>query len=383
MDNLDRQLKNIFKERQVCKIPKKTQKIIDNTLENLHKKNNTKFNVKYKIAGICAVVLLTTTVVFAKDIKNIINNVFNYENTGKKGIQTAVNNGYIQNTNMDYIESNGTKFKIDYIAMDDSALALNFNFLLDESAEGFEGISFYDMKIYDDNDNLIYTEVEKYPNESIALGIGIVKPILIEGNNIIQSFLIESDRFPKTKTIRITFKKITLYNVNKGNPITKEISGDFDIKLDIEEKFYNRETIEYKIEKVRETKDIKLDKVFVTDTSFNIIINDIPVYDFAIDLKDSKGNIYNIENLFFHNVNDETGRKIAKLDFTKYNIYEGELKLIIKGKLEELDSEIPIFINESDYVTENGMSVYNVNQNSKRDKESIPYTVLAEYVLKK
>lgn len=373
MDKLDKLIKNAYKEDKLnMNIPIQTEKTINTTLKSL--KNNKCYNLKIKVASVCALVLISSSIIVVanEDIKNLLSNIFNYDHIGEKGVQTAVDYGYIQNTNMDYIECNNTKFKIDYVSMDDSSIAINFNFLLDENADGYEGLSFFDMKIYDDKNNLIYTEEEKYPNDGIALSIGISKPIFIHENNIIQSFLIKSDRFPKTKTLRFTFSKISLYNVNNGNPIVKDISGNFDISIQLEEKFYNRKTIEYKVTNLNENgnMDLKISRAFLTDTSFNIIIENNSFSTFDIEIKNQTGDIiYSNPNIVFYEVNDDTHRKIGRIDISKYDVYNEELLIQLTGKKLVNNNENKIFLTNN-IVDSTGMSVYNIKEMKANSNES-------------
>ena len=382
-DSLDQQLEKIFKEHKNNDLPNKTKIVIENTLEDFGKSMyKNKKRIVYKIASCFAIFVVGCSIVFAKEIKNLAQNVFNYDNQGIQGVQVATDKGYIQNVDMEYIEADNTKFKIDYVTMDDTNLALNFNFLLDINAEGFKGISFYNMKIYDDSGNIIYTEEEKFPNEGISLGIGIVKPVYISGNNIIESFLIESDRFPKTKNLRITFDKITLYNENHGDPITKEINGDFDIMVELDEKFYNRKTIMYNIESADGNTEVGLEKAFLTDTSFNLIINNSKLNKISIELKEENGQtIYSQQDIFLKEINDNSGKKIAKLDTTKYNICDYNIELTIAGDyIDEKTHDIYLYNYQAD---ESGS--YDISKITKnlQDGENSTNTITAKYILKK
>ena len=377
--SFDEQIKQIFKKNRKNKLPKETELIINNTLESLRKdKFVNRKQIMYKIAACFMVCLIGCGIVYAKEIKNLAQNIFKYDVKGTQGVQVATDKGYVQNVDMEYIESNNVKFKIDYVTMDDTNLALNFNFMLDVNAEGFNGISIYDMKIYDDNNNMIYTDEEKFPNESIALGGGIHKTVFISGNNVVQSFLIESDRFPKTKTLRITFDKITLYNENKGNPITKELNGKFDITVNLDEKFYNRKTIEYDIEDKENEDYFGLKRAFLTDTSFNIIINHPKSNRVSIEIKDTDGKIlYSEKNRYLMKTNDNTDNKILKIDITKYDKLSDIMELTIIENSSNEESENIYLYNQ-----ENQNGVYDVSKYQGGNK-IIKNNEIEKYILKK
>lgn len=380
-NSLDEQLKSIFNKNRNTELPEKTKITIKHTLINLKKeKSKCKKQIIFRMTACCAICLLGCGLVFAKEIKNFVQDIFNYDVQGTQGVQIAADKGYIQNIDMEYIESNNTKFKIDYVTMDDTTLALNFNFLLDQNADKFRGLSFYNMKIYDDLGNIIYTEEENFPNEGISLGIGISKPIFVSGNNLVESFLIESDRFPKTKTLRITFDKITLYNENMGNPIIKEINGDFDITIQLDEKFYNRETQIYNIEAVTNAEKIELSNVFLTNTSLNFIIDNTALNELSMELKDENGNIlYNIENIYLKEINDESHRKIAKIDITKYEKLGKSLQLTIKAK-DNSESSRDIYLYN--YTSENDR-IYDIEKIEKNlNYENDSSYIIAKYILK-
>ena len=362
--NLDEQLHTMFKEHRNCELPEDIQITIDATLDNIKNSSRKKYLFSKILAG-CAIFLFAFTVVFAKDIKNLANNIFNYQFNGNQGIQKAVDKGYIQNIDMDYIETNNIKFKVDYVTMDDSILAINFNFLLDRDASEYKGISFYNMKIYDDSNNMIYTEEEKYPNDGISLGIGISKTIFINENNLVQSFLIESDRFPKNKIIRITFDKIILYNENKGKPITQQIDGNFDITVQLDEKFYNRETVNYNIKPMQTNNIIDLSKVFLTETSLNFVFNNSDLNKLSIDIKNENGLvIYHGDDIYLREINDNTNRKIAKIDITKYQEIPTNFELNIITENSTTTSK-NIYLYEFENENQN---VYNINEISKGDE---------------
>lgn len=200
-------------------------------------------------------------------------------------------------------------------------------------------------------------------------------------NNIIQSFLIESDRFPKTKNLRITFDKITLYNENYGNPITKEINGNFDIMIELDEKFYNRKTRMYNIELTEGNKEVGLEKVFLTDTSFNLIVNNPKLNRISAELKNEKGEIiYSQQDILLMEINDNSGKKIAKLDTTKYNIGNYNIELTIIGDfINEKTNDIYLY----NYQTEEDGSydISKITQNTQKDENNVN-SITAKYILR-
>ena len=103
MNNIEEKLKNIFLEEQLP--PTSYDFMINKTLNNLkfHKKHNYK-NIKLAFTAVCCSLLLITGTVFAKDIEKFIIEKFGLG----KGVETAINNGYIESPEMDYVGSSSS-----------------------------------------------------------------------------------------------------------------------------------------------------------------------------------------------------------------------------------------------------------------------------------
>lgn len=137
---MDENLKNEVKFRIAM------QKIND------EKNNNIKghFNKKSIIAA-CAILLLSTGGVFAKDIDNYIKQVFN---NSSKAIDIAVDNGYVQETKMDYIYDKDIGIKVDNLILDDLNLDISFNF--EAKKENLKSIRLNDFIITNDKNKVIF-----------------------------------------------------------------------------------------------------------------------------------------------------------------------------------------------------------------------------------
>ena len=85
-DNFENKIKNIFTEE--IEVPYYVKNTIRNTLNNTKenkKKNNLIFNTVKILATVCACCLITTGVVFAKDISNFIMNFFSNNEGNNNG----------------------------------------------------------------------------------------------------------------------------------------------------------------------------------------------------------------------------------------------------------------------------------------------------------
>lgn len=140
---------------------------------------------------------------------------------------------YNTNINMSYIQKDSISYKIDYISLEDDKLEFVFNFSFSEDVSNFEGVSLSEFTVEDENGNQIYTTNEDISQKSsIAYSIESTN-VEVKKNIIKQFYAFKLKEKINSKTILMNFKKIILYNVNNGSPITKEISGNWNLKLNI------------------------------------------------------------------------------------------------------------------------------------------------------
>lgn len=135
---------------------------------------------------------------------------------------------YQDNVDMSYIEKDNISYKGDYISLDDDKLEFVLNFSFTEDVSSFEGVSLSEFTIEDENGSQIYKGEESSLTYSIENS-----NIEVNKNIIKQLYRFELKEKVNSKKIILNFKKVTLYNVNKGNPITKEITGNWKLELNI------------------------------------------------------------------------------------------------------------------------------------------------------
>ena len=101
---------NIIKEKVISKISiskfKEENKVIQ-------KKKSYKY-MKYAMAA-CICLMFSTGIVFAKDIESYIKKIFN---NSTEAIDSAVEEGYVQEIKDDFTYDNGFGIKIDNILLD-------------------------------------------------------------------------------------------------------------------------------------------------------------------------------------------------------------------------------------------------------------------------
>ena len=158
MKNIENKIKTVLSDE--LELPLNYKQMIRNTLyTEKNKKVFQRFNFVKMALATSACLVLTTSIVFAKDISDFIKNFFSHN----FGMDTAIENGYIDNSSMDYIESNGTKIKVNRFLMDNYNLNLDLSIKLDESIKQDKilRMSFPNMIITDENNNIL-EEVDEF-----------------------------------------------------------------------------------------------------------------------------------------------------------------------------------------------------------------------------
>lgn len=227
-----------------------------------------------------------TGMVLAKDISTKI-----YQNfflTGQ-GMETAMNEGYIENTNMEYenseanientktgqkIEATDTKIKVSEFVMDDFNLSITFDVELSEkakeivTAEEVWEFNFPDLVISDENNTVLYCptgirydefskeknlgfDYEKALENGAYIGSGVnIVPIQREGNHVKVVYNIYTgggSNYPKSKKLNIDMTQIKISKERKttmgGEEIT--LAGKWNFDVAVPEKMYNRQSTIY------------------------------------------------------------------------------------------------------------------------------------------
>lgn len=286
MDNFDYKIKEILSKD--IDLPYKYQNIVRTTLKN---KKNIKFqNYRFFkiVATACACIIITTSVVFAKNISNFIKNIFN---NNSEGIKTAIENNYILQPNMEYIESNGTEVKINNLLMDDMNLSFSINIKYKDIIKVNEISKAYlpDMIIVDDKNKIIYCQDEdtfynyckdnkldfKYKefneNNINSSSNYFIKYRNYEDNSMEIVYNLFSNKFPNSKQLKIYFNKIEMEkNEDEKNKIA--MTGNWKLDIEIPEKFYNRQAIVYTVNNCSNTK-INVTEAIVYNTGMKLSLN--------------------------------------------------------------------------------------------------------------
>lgn len=276
------------------------------------------------IATTCVGMILMSGVVFAANIDNIKN----YFRGLGNGIDTAVENGYVANPKMDYIESNTTlsketgtivedikvDAKVEDFLMDDLNLSTQFSFEFDEKINNYidlnniNDVTLDDLFVRDEENRLIYSvndkeifenyckehnlnyvfgefDNEKYYNN----GLNWFPSFINKDSRLVQlTYNMYSEGFPKSKKLYFSFSKITITEQNNSNEII--VQGNWEIELDVPEKMYNRTSETYRVISCS-NENFEVYSSSVSDTGFEIgvIINNIERPEFPEKLREIQG----------------------------------------------------------------------------------------------
>lgn len=279
---LDKEIKEA-----ICKNIDKPQyysNIIRNALDNEPKKSYVKqISIFKKVACLLLIIVFATSIIYAKDISSYINYIL--KNNSDNGVQEAINNGYIQDVNMKYIDSNGVKVKVTEILMDDYNLSMMFYIEIPEmeNIDEIYDLKFSNLIITDDKDNIIVAEFEdsnKYEEfckernmdisyNNIAYSNGAFEGKIISKFNKDMEYMYKtySDNFPKSKKLIIDFDKIILSNKNSNQKTA--IEGNWNLEVNLPETMYNRETVLYSVKNCTKD-DVIVTKAQVSNTAMKI-----------------------------------------------------------------------------------------------------------------
>lgn len=268
-----------------------------------------------------------------------------------KGVDTAANNGYIEKTDMETIQQDAivenniidnvkVGAKIDDFIMDDYNLSVKFNFEFDENIdkvinlENIKNIELSDLCVLDENNTMLYSAF--YNENAINSGLNrFIKVNSKELRKIELQYNMYADKYPKSRKLSFKFSKIEFQEMDKNEKTV--LSGNWDINIDVPEKFYNRSEEYYKV--ISSTNDkFNIYSAKLTDTGF----------EFGMTIKDEYKPTYPEE------VRDERKNIIEKYGvLNKDGLYTSESQKIMSQKMNELSVTSPYIEMLKKYEEEN------------------------------
>lgn len=251
-----------------------------------------------QIAFFILLIFGTSGIVFAKNYKSIINSFMM-----GSGIDKAIDNGYIEEVNMEYKNSNvivsndeGTYIldnsnigiKIVDFLIDDTNLNVHFNIKFDEKVQKIIDINeitqieINNITILDENNNKI--------NEA---GCGINYFIEEKDKNygtINYTYnLYTNNKFPNSKRLYFEIKNLTIKDKQKS----VYVDGKWEISLSVPKEMVQRTSIEYEVVDC-DNEDFNIYTAKATNTGFEIgiTINNVKTLENPLDkLKDFKNEL--------------------------------------------------------------------------------------------
>lgn len=334
--------------------------------QNMSNKNR-RLSMKKISAVACICLVLTSGIVFAKDIEEFIRERFNF-GLGE-GIDRAAENGYIAEPEMDKVESEtkvkvpeidlgtivdniNTSAKIDSFLMDDYNLSVEFAFEFDDTIKEvvdlnkLDQITLNDLVVLDEEKRMIFSSTyigetkfnefckeheldfkygefnENYMNNGLNWFPQSIRKDL---NQCTLVYNMYTEGYPRSKELDFYFNQITLteqeYVGEERTTRNVTLTGNWNIHVDVPEKMYNRTSESYKVISCENDRfNVYAAKVMDTGFELGIMISDMVQPEFPTELVKKQIEISNK----YKNVIEQTGASKEWEEFLK----QGENKKI-------------------------------------------------------
>lgn len=304
-------LSQSFKDNLKIMMDKEYYKTNENSKVKLIENKNSEFKgtklrflYPKKVAAIFLCLIIFSSFVFAGDWENIFAKIFYNMDSS---MSLAIEDGYVQNIDMDYVESNGVKIKVDYLLFDEKSLYIAFNVNVEKE---FDDVFFNDFIIKDVNDEVIY-DCENSNTDIIFKR----ERKRIDNNTIMLLDKIENINtiFENMEKTRIEISCIEI----KSSEKSELISGEWNFNLDIEKgnNNYNIENIDGYFVNTQKLINEYNAKVENYRLKVSVELKDI----LNKDIQANKNNIY---------LEDKLGNKYYASD--NFIIYNNKLTFLIK-----------------------------------------------------
>lgn len=317
-----------------------------------------KYTMKKRVIITTALgIFLVSGVAFAINIDS----VRNYFRGLGGGVDSAVEHGYIKNTEMDYIDNNASVSKepdkiidninlearVEDFLMDDYNLSVEFNFKFDDEIDKYidldniHNIELKDLIVRDEENRIIYAGNDKevfdeycnkynidytygeFNENYLNNGLNCFPSYHNKENKVVKlMYNMYTDKYPNSKKLYFSFGKLIITEENNENII--ELKGNWSIDLEVPEKMYNRTSESYKVVSCSNS-DFNVYASTVSDTGFEIglIINNIEKPEYPEEIRKIQLEISKkYENVFSTETNKEFCDIISKSHYKEiYNEY--------------------------------------------------------------
>lgn len=264
------------------------------------KKTYKKSNFAKIAVTVCSLLIVITGITYATDVKEM---VIKYFFGCNEGIDVAIENGYIDEQEKEYVTSEEIEATINNISIDayNTEIGLK-NMLMDDHNLNFtlsikvsENIDISNLMtvrvnrfiISDENNNIIYCDFKNFFDEYCQKNnldydyyesdccFNSIENYIVNrdtnSNTIDMVFNISNSgdyQYPKSKKLNIIIEELYMgeedYYPN-NEPIY--LKGNWNLTFDVNEKFYNRESINYSVKKC-DYDDINVTQAKLDNTGF-------------------------------------------------------------------------------------------------------------------
>ncbi|WP_066889990.1 DUF4179 domain-containing protein [Clostridium nigeriense] len=330
--DIDKKVENELK-RDV-EIPQSVLNKINNAFNEIRIEENEvtksifKFNKKLVVSFI-AIFIIGTIIVNPKVIAGI-NSLFK-----DKGVQKAANNGYIQEVKENVVNNNGISIKIDDVVADQTKIAISFTFKFEDvdKLKNVAGMQL-GLNVKDNNDRIIFEHLEEGIHTPYYIGMESNIDISNKDNGEIKYYLkmySTDGQLKDVNSLSIKIDEIKLYEEDMRN--NKKIEGEWNLSLNLDEKFINGESLKYNPINNNDIVNIVSAEAYPTGLLLQFTINssiDENIIN-RVSIIDENGNEFDRFNSARMNTISNGGVEISMMfDLTTFDNLN-EFKMIVKG----------------------------------------------------
>lgn len=345
-NGLDNILRN--KLKQSIDIPKDFTDIVLHSIqkETINKRNHKHYSLKKLsiVFSLCVICFSILAVSAYPGFQFISKPEIGYVTSS---LEEAVENGYIQNVDMDYMYFNNIGIKVNYIVMSDYNLNILFDFQFTvELPETLSHIQLNDLLIYDEQNQLIFCYNNKIAEKflksnhinyqgmaylhSYADGYGIQLIETTPSSAKILYTIRSIKGFPNSKKLNMSFNSISIDTVQNSS---STIKGKWSFELNLPEKFYNRTSKKYVLQEPNNFIELKQAKVTDTLMLIHYIALNSKALNAELYIIDSNGKRYDVNLIETGKVVQNGNEVIATFPLNLSNATE-KLNLHFDGDLE-------------------------------------------------
>lgn len=286
-NELDNLIKNIYSKK--INEPPEFEMAIRNAFKD-KKKLLIKQRIMKLASVICSFVVMLSGIVYAKDIEKYFKNLFT--NT-TESIDSAVENGYFQNIDMDFVYDNDIGIKADNLVLDD--LNLDISFCFKTNNPNIEAIKFKDFIIKNDNDKKIYeSEIQNVDLiEDVSLFTSLNwsnKPVKLSDTIFTDSILLGIKQ--EKESFNELYFDIESLSVTYIDGKTETLQGNWKFNIILDDKMKKSNEIYYTISEENEFVESCTGTLSATGMIIELYLNS----DFDEELINSGEDIFILEN---------------------------------------------------------------------------------------